>query len=146
VVYLTVADGKGTLPITISPSQFCGHSARAKAHGEYQKLDFKTRSLEEIFHFLGEIVRTELALAADAESLAVPFADGHDFRLFHVEHRLPVGEEPWAVINGQIFVVRIDTSGKYDASSRVLQLMTDLLALQSSAKNLPAPNLIAITQ
>jgi hypothetical protein len=31
------------------------------------------------------------------------------------------------------------------ASSRVLQLLTDLTALQSSAKNLPAPNIIAVT-
>jgi hypothetical protein len=39
----------------------------------------------------------------------------------------------------------IDPAGNSDTSSRILQLLTDLLALQSSAKSLPAPNVIAVT-
>jgi hypothetical protein len=41
--------------------------------------------------------------------------------------------------------VAVDPSGAKNTSSRIMQLVSDLLALQSSAKNLPAPNLIAIT-
>jgi hypothetical protein len=144
-IYLGLENGRYVWPVTVPPSQYCGHSAGGTA-SRYRIL-FKTRSLEEIFHFLGQIARTELGLAGDAQApLGVPFADGHEFHLFRVQRRLPIGEEPWAMINGQIFVIQIDPSGKNDASSRVLQLLTDLLALQSSAKNLPAPNLIAITQ
>ncbi|MVT55291.1 hypothetical protein GPL17_33200 [Bradyrhizobium yuanmingense] len=144
-IYLGLENGRYVWPVTVPPSQYCGHSAGGTA-GRYRIL-FKTRSLEEIFYFLGQIVRTELGLAGDTHApLGVPFADGHVFHLFRVERRLPIGDEPWTMINGQVFVIRIDPSGKQDASSRVLQLLTDLLALQSSAKNFPAPNLIAIAQ
>jgi len=145
LIHLALYYGKPELPVRIASAQFCGNSGAKTANKA--ELQFKTRSVEEIFHFLGEIVRTELGLAGgEGTSLAIPSSNRPEFRLFHVERRLPVGEEPWAMINGQIFAVSIDVTGQYDASSRVLQLMTDLLALQSSAKNLPAPNLIAITQ
>jgi hypothetical protein len=145
LIHVALFNDRPELPVKIASAQFCGKSGKAPKNAT--ELKFKTRSVEEMFHFLGEIVRTELGLAgSDSASLAIPSSDKPDFRLFHVERRLPIGDEPWAMINGQIFVIAIDVTGQYDASSRVLQLLTDLLALQSSAKNLPAPNLIAITQ
>jgi len=152
VVLLGVEYGKPILRVVIHRSLYCGHASEANtgsnADGQspMKGITFKTRSLEEIFSFLGEIVRTELGIAGGAEaSLAIPSSDRPPFHFFHVERRPPVGEEPWVTLNGQMFSIRIDPSGYEDASSRILQLMTDLLALQSSAKNLPAPNLIAIT-
>lgn len=145
VVPLGLYAGKPRLPVKIAAAQFCGNSGMAPKNAS--ALKFKPRSVEEIFYFLGEIVRTELGLAGgEGASLAIPSSDKPEFRLFHVERRLPIGSEPWAMIDGQVFSVSIDVTGQLDASSRVLQLLTDLLALQSSAKNLPAPNLIAITQ
>jgi hypothetical protein len=145
VIFLTYENGVPSFPVTVPPSQYCGSKGRDQ--GSRQKISIKTRSLEEIFTFLGQIVRTELGLASGNEtSLSVKLENKPDFNLFHVEQRLPIGEEPWAIYNGQVFSVRIDASGERDASSRVLQLVTDLLALQSSAKNFPAPNLIAVTQ
>ena len=146
LIFLGLENEKYVWPVAVHPSLYCGRSSGSRAAGGSEKISFKTRSIEEIFYFLGQIVRTELGIASGEEaSLAIPSSDGSTFRLFHVEHRLPVGEEPWVMYNGQIFSIRIDPSGKQDASSRVLQMMTDLLALQSSAKNLPAPNLIAVT-
>jgi hypothetical protein len=37
----------------------------------------------------------------------------------------------------------VDPSGE-DASTQVVQLLSDLLAIQSNAKDLPAPNVIAV--
>jgi hypothetical protein len=132
----------------------CGAKITAGSDSTHDKatteLKFKTRSLEEIFYFLGEMVRTEL-LAANNEPdlLAIPPLDipgaAGQFHLFHMERRLPKSGEPWVAYNGNIYCITLDPFGQNDASSRVVQLLTDLLALQSSAKNLPAPNLIAIT-
>jgi hypothetical protein len=145
-----IADGK---PVTarIGKEYFCGAKADnsdddSPRNSPYQGITLKTRSLEEIFYFLGEMVRIELGLEGGAaDSLAVKLEDGSDFFLFRVEARPPRTGEPWITFNGKIYSVRVDPSGQTDASSRVLQVLTDLLALQSSAKSLPAPNLIAIT-
>ena len=102
------------------------------------------RSVEGIFHYLGEMVRTELGLAGAPESLAVPRSDKPEFRLFSLERRPPSPGDPWLAYRGQVFAANVDPSGEADASSRVIQLLTELLALQSSAKNLPAPNLITV--
>jgi hypothetical protein len=48
-----------------------------------------------------------------------------------------------ANFHGTTYTVAADPSGA-DASSQVLAILTDLLALQSSAKSLPAPDVIAI--
>jgi hypothetical protein len=62
---------------------------------------------------------------------------------FKVEPRVPLNGEISANFHGTTYTVAADPSGA-DASSQVLAILTDLLALQSSAKSLPAPNVIAI--
>jgi hypothetical protein len=63
--------------------------------------------------------------------------------LFRVEQRMPVNEEISANFHGATHTVAADPSGA-NASSQVLAILTDLLALESSAKTLPPPNVIAI--
>jgi len=149
-ISLGKAGGKPIKAVTfeIGPSYYCGAkagSAQSQASGKQQAgegITISTRSLEGMFYFLGEMIRTELGLATgQPTSLAIE----SDFHLFRVDRRLPLSGEPWVSYNGGIFSVAVDPSGQKDASSRILQFLTDLLALQSSAKSLPTPNVIAIT-
>jgi hypothetical protein len=110
------------------------------------ELKTSTRSLEGIFFFLGEIVRNELGLS---NGVPVDYDLPPDAKiplkyLFKVEPRLPLNGEISANFHGLTYTIAADPSGR-DASSQVVQLLTDLLALQSSAKNLPPPNVIAIS-
>lgn len=140
--------------VSIGAGYYCGSktppaepSSNNSKHKAGQGITLTTRSLEGIFFFLGEMVRTELGVATgEPISLGVLRGDGRpEFNLFKIEHRLPIRYEPWVMYDSQLFSIRVDPSGQNDASSRVVQLLTDLLALQSSAKNFPAPNLIAVT-
>jgi hypothetical protein len=109
---------------------------------------FTLRSVEQIFLFLGELVRTELSLNGDEPGLLLVNSN-YDPRnpvpqhLFRVEQRMPVDGEISANFHGVPYTVAADPSGA-NASSQVLAILTDLLALQSSAKSLPAPNVIAV--
>jgi hypothetical protein len=110
-------------------------------------LEIKTRSVEEIFQFLGKMGRIELGLGgAPPNLLTVPVRDQSgnplgSFDLFKVTKGQPAGHDIAATLDGETYVVRPDAMGK-DYSSNVIQLLSDLLALYSSAKNLPAPSVI----
>jgi hypothetical protein len=144
--------GFGPLASPFRPSSTslfaCGTAGRSET------ASFTIRSVEQIFLFLGEIVRTELRLnagEANASSDQGAFTDEKDDDpanpipryLFRVEQRMPVNGEISANFHGTYYTVAADPSGS-DASSQVLAILTDLLALQSSAKSLPAPNVIAV--
>lgn len=45
---------------------------------------------------------------------------------------------------GRMYSVRSDPSGNADETTRVIQILTDLLAIQSSAKDIPNPSLISV--
>jgi hypothetical protein len=142
--------------VTIGTKYYCGAespppgSTTGKQNAA-EGISITTRSLEGIFQYLGEIVRTELGIGnGQPTSLAIPrnqqeAETGEGFRLFRLQRRAPSLAEPWVLYDGHVYTIDVDPSGQADASSRVLQLVSDLLALQSSAKALPAPNLIAIT-
>jgi hypothetical protein len=142
---------------TIGKDYYCGNpppSDQAAAGSRQQAgqgITITTRSLEGIFYYLGEMARTELGIAnGQPTSLAIPrnseeAASGEGFKLFRIERRPPLPGEPWVFYHGAVYSLTVDPSGKRDGSSRVLQVVSDLLALQSSAKSLPVPNLIAIT-
>jgi hypothetical protein len=121
-------------------------------------IKFRPRSVEGIFLFLGELTRTQLGLDSgvptpledrngrpDKQRNLKPYSPlrGPEY-LFSVESRPPSSYgEISATLAGVPYTISIDPSGT-DASSQVVQILTDLLALQSSAKNLPAPNVIAV--
>ncbi len=136
--------------VSIGKAHYCGadpdedHSSSKPNQKVANGISLTTRSVEGIFHFLGEMVRTELGLGNIQASLAIPLSGESEFRLFRLERRPPLAGEPWLAYRGQVLSASVDPSGFGDGSSRVIQLLTDLLALQSSAKNLPAPNLITV--
>ncbi|WP_050419104.1 hypothetical protein [Bradyrhizobium tropiciagri] len=139
------------LSIEIGEQYYCGANSTSTALGgrKYavaQGLNISIRSLEGMIYFLGEMARTELGLANGLEtSLELKLNETASYRLFNIERRLPSPGEPWVYFRSQPFAIAVDPSGSADTSSRILQLLTDLLALQSSAKSLPAPNVIAVT-
>ncbi|MGH6825898.1 hypothetical protein [Methyloceanibacter sp.] len=139
--------------IAIGGAYYCGSKAARSSsiHNQLQVaglgIRLTTRSLEQIIFFLGEMVRTELGLGTGVgNSLALEYGAGQSpFNLFSIEPRRPDPGEMSVKYNGQPFTIRVDPSGRLDTSSRIIQLLTDLWALQSSAKDLPAPNVITVT-
>ncbi len=114
---------------------------------EKEGVNFETRSLEGIFYFLGEMVRTELGLGLDGvpTSLATQFeGESCAYRLFSVKPRRPSHGEIGVKYKGQWFSVEVDPSGLCNSSSRVLQILADLWALKSSAKDFPTSNVVTI--
>jgi hypothetical protein len=153
---IVIANGKRLFTVKIDQQNYCGTESPppGSATGSQYAAEgviITTRSLEGIFQYLGAIVRTELGIAnGRPTSLAIPQNNeqaekGEGFRLFRLRRRAPSLAEPWVLYDGIVYTIDVDPSGQADASSRVLQFVSDLLALQSSAKALPAPNLIAIT-
>jgi hypothetical protein len=131
----------------IDPAYFCNPPPDAEKNKTTEIL-ISTRSVEGIFQFLGQIARRQLALnPADtsADGLAIMATDGSgSFAPFRVVEGVPANAALTVEEEGTRYSIITDASGKHDQTTRVLQLMTDLLALQSSAKDLPAPNLISI--
>jgi hypothetical protein len=153
VIPLGYANGKPirNATVEIGKTYYCGAKTVENSAPNNQRqiaglgIRITTRSLEGIIYFLGEMVRTELGLATGVgASLAQPYPGQPPFRLFSIERRPPSIGELSVTYHGQIFSIRVDPSGNFDPSSRIVQLVTDLWALQSSAKDLPAPNLITI--
>jgi hypothetical protein len=140
------------LNVEIKKEEFC----RAKAEKDEnnnkdddsleRKLKFTTRSPQGVFQFLGEMVRTELGIAADKPTSLAMESNDHSgyFRLFSVNN--PDGGDVFTSITfkGRPYHLSSDPSGTRDASTRVLQIAQDLVALQSSAKNFPTPNVITV--
>jgi hypothetical protein len=159
---LTIPLGKANgrpipnVTVAIGDTYYCGYASPPPGsttgkQNAAEGISITTRSLEGIFQYLGEIVRTEFGLGnGQPTSLAIPRSQeeadtGQGFHLFRLYRRAPSLAEPWVLYDGHLYTIAVDPSGQADGSSRVLQLVSDLLALQSSAKALPAPNLIAIT-
>lgn len=142
-VPLIVEGGRDRVDATfiVYPEDFCGN--KAPSPKDIVKLKITTRSLEGILTYLGEIVRTELGLAAEPVSLELTALDGSQYRLFHVEPHSGASNAIWTYHNGVAYSIKPDPTG-VNASSRVFQLLTDLMALQSSSKNLPSPTVVSI--
>ena len=141
----------GRKDIEIPKNMYCGvlksETELASKRSVSRKSGVTLRSVEQIFLFLGDVVRIELGLNDGIET------DLHDsdnsidknipLYLFKVEQRLPANGEISANFRGIFYTVATDPSGA-DASSQVVAILSDLMALESSAKSLPAPNVIAV--
>jgi hypothetical protein len=109
-------------------------------------LDFvvTTRSVEEVFNYLGAIVRTEHGLGGKPpHSLLLRWGDGSEYKLFHLSGSVGAASSLSVAEQGARYDMKIDPSGA-DQSARVLQFLTDLVALQSSADALPSPTIISV--
>lgn len=139
------------LTLYVDSRRFCGSDVASTSGAGQAKHDagmnftLTTRSVEGVIQYLGEMVRTELGIGdRRASTLAVPVEPDREFHLFRVTRGIPARPGAWVTYAGHVYGIEVDPSGQRDSSSRVIQLLTDLLALQSSAKNLPAPNIISV--
>ncbi len=150
-----------SMRVTRDVNFVCGAKAKnpASSGAEIQvtsNMKFRLRSVEGIFLFLGEMTRTQLGIDSGVPTPLIDPNGGPDKQrkaydplrgpeyLFRVEPRPPSSYlEISATLAGIPYTISPDPSGT-DASTLVVQILTDLLALQSSAKSLPAPNVIAV--
>ncbi|MGH7106169.1 MAG: hypothetical protein ACREFT_06645, partial [Acetobacteraceae bacterium] len=108
-------------------------------------LIFTVRSAEGIIYHLGEIARGELEIGAHS-ALPPPVvmtALGED-RLFEVRHGCAEAPREISIAyGGGRYCIGVDPSG-HDRSAEVMQIVLQLLALENSARNLPAAGVISI--
>ena len=109
------------------------------------QVNFTIRSVEGIIYYLGELARGELDIGV-SQRLATPeIGTGLGAaRLFLVrEDCTGIAGEIGTTYDGTRYCVSIDPSG-VDRSSEVMEIVLQLLALNTSAKTLPAPSVISI--
>ena len=134
------------LTLRLNSGDFCGADATARIQ---QSLDLtvrlRTRSVEGTFNYLGAMVRLQLGLSgAPPLPLSIPDVDGPRFDLFRLDTGFAADAGVSIKYRGKRYGLVVDPSGQRDGSGRVLQLLTTLIALQSSSKAQPAPNLITV--
>jgi hypothetical protein len=138
--------------------QISSNRAKAGIHElllDGRKIVLKVRSVEGVIYYLGEWVRERIMPIAAAPlppattDQSVPtvadergLCGGRDI-LFQMEP----GHSPYPSISttyeGSDYHIPVDAMG-CDRSSQVLELVLELLALNNSAKNLPAPSAIPV--
>jgi len=96
-----------------------------------------TRSVRGAFAYLGQMAQLELP--ASPSALDVPIAQGVYLRTFGIE--LATTGQGDVVFEGRRYRLTHMTQGE-DDSERTVQLLSELIALYSSAKSLPTPNII----
>jgi hypothetical protein len=143
-----LADDKGELAfIEITQASLCHPPKGAPTEEKLDKVVLKPRSVEGIFQFLGEVARAQIA-SPGALGFPRKDADGKAMSSFF-PFRIVKGEAPTeaaiTIKRGmESFSIIADPAGNDDQSTRVLQILTDLLALQSSSKDLPTPSAISV--
>jgi hypothetical protein len=158
---LQYANSTFTVNFTIDQNDICGNAKKGDGRSGQQEvtsnLKFTMRSVEGVFLYLGEMARTELALDGNNQgdlddpnggpvrSFATNDPRSGPRSLFKVWRNLNGASLISAEFMGEVYSVLTDPTGA-DASSQVIQILTDLLALKSSAKSLPAPNVISVVQ
>jgi hypothetical protein len=113
------------------------------AAGAAQELNMTTRSVEQLIYYLGEIVRGELGLTGAAHPCPTVAAGGGPVCLFQVKTGPAPANAIAASYDGANYTILADPSGS-DRSSQVLALVSQLLSLNNSAKDLPAPSVISV--
>lgn len=156
-----VAFANGNVAADVSGAE-CGKSDN-KAKSSKSKVQvaenvtFSMRSVEGIYLYLGQMARTELGLngrtatelpdpsgRAEAQFSVDDPARGPVY-LFKLDQRFASGSDIGANFDGSSYAVAVDPTGA-DASSQVIQILSDLQALKSSAKNLPSPSVVSVAQ
>ena len=157
-VYKPNGEPAVSMLVTSDVNFVCGAKAKnpASPGAEIQvtsNMKFRLRSVEGIILFLGAMVRAELGIDTGVP-IVLQDIPKQDFTpndilrgptyLFKVAQRpLSSYGEISATLAEIPYTITPDPTGT-DASTQVVEILTDLLALQSSAKTLPAPNVIAV--
>lgn len=132
--------------LTLNAGDRCGASAPDRAlPNKGVKVQFRTRSIKGAILYLGSLVRAELGLGGGAShQLVVPHSDGSTFDVFRVHAGISAGTWLRVFYHGQAYSLAGDPGGSSDGSSRVMQLLSDVLALQSSSKDAPSTSIITV--
>ncbi|MER9026513.1 hypothetical protein NKI01_28965 [Mesorhizobium sp. M0815] len=124
------------------PSDYCSETAKKSD----DRINIRTRSVEGAIFYLGQMVRNQWGMGGSGQNL-FQIPHGGNTQPYTV-FKLDKGLRPNNLINvwykGQVYGIARDPAGLKDGSSRVLQLLTDALNLQSSSKDVPAPSIITL--
>ena len=101
-------------------------------------LVIRTHSTEGIIYYLGELTRLQLGLVP-------PNTGDWDPNIFHLREGAGGPGAITASFEGRDYHIDVDPTGA-DRSSQVLDLVTELLAQNNSAKDLPQPSVIPIVR
>jgi hypothetical protein len=118
-----------------------GPGAKPAADDNKPSFKLKMRSVEGIFQFLGAMARRQVAIAPGINRNELKVGPGFAFRVQEGQSEKS-SVDVW--LHDKAYFIERDPSGNNDQSTQVLQILTDLLALQSSAKNIPSPGLITV--
>jgi hypothetical protein len=115
-----------------------------------RKIVLNVRSVEGVIYYLGEWVRQEFFhMGEDPRAPPTIFSQHRHCRqgdrdiLFHLERGEGQNPSISTTYEGDTYNIRVDPSG-CDRSSQVMELVLELLALNNSAKDLPAPSVIPV--
>ena len=136
--------------MTILPSHLCGappDASHSKDKSPPINWNFEMRSVEAIYNYLGQIVRAEWS---DPETFENAYQLPRDFGgLPFFLFKVYPGYAPGAVISadlGSTYSILPTTPPQdQDRSTQVISLLTDLWAIDSSAKSFPTTNTISVT-
>jgi hypothetical protein len=108
-------------------------------------LEVRPRSTEGLVYYLGEIARCDLQLdlpCCTTPRMLIPYRDkDEEDILFRVSPR--DDNDISADWHGKHFGLKVDPTGK-DRSGQVLRILTQLLALNRSAKDFPTPTVVPL--
>jgi hypothetical protein len=119
-------------------------TAKAGPAAPPHEFSFITRSTEAMIYFLGELARHDLGIV---EPRFTPEVVNHTEPniFFHISPG-PGGQNTIGVTyEGRAYHIDVDPSG-HDRSSQIMELVTEVLAQNNSAKDLPAPSVIPISR
>jgi hypothetical protein len=105
---------------------------------------FATRSTEAIIYFLGELARHDLGLV-EPRFTPMVFGNSGPNMLFHISEGRGGKNAIGVSYEGHTYHIDVDPSGQ-NRSSQVMELVTEFLAQNNSAKDLPAPSVIPIAR
>jgi len=131
--------------LTIPADLVCGY--RGPRVAKRDRLDFVLRSTEGAVVYLGKLARLQLGLGGNAPQL--PTMVDRDPRgarrseLFTVKRGTLPGRSIATTAGGDTYSVPV-TGEDSNLSSRMLTLLGEMVTLNSSAKDLPSPNVISV--
>lgn len=140
-------EGMPDAVLTILPSYVCG--AKMKREGAQEVLRFVPRTTEGVIDYLGQIARLELGLVdgdskSNSEAGPLVWVGNRKARLFTIS-RGKILTRAISVSRGlgEEYSVPIDPY-RNDLSGTVLRILSELITLNSSAKDLPLPSVIPV--
>ena len=130
----------GDTGLEMPANLLCGGREKAKtsAAEEKQIFEVRTHSTEGVIYYLGEIARLQLGLVS-------PAPGDFDPGVFHLKEGSGGVGTISASYEGKDYHIDVDPTGA-DRSSQVLDLVTELLAQNNSAKDLPASSVISVSR